>query len=115
MEGKELAPDYSKCNEVFYSESIEPKSCFGAGFLRWLEPTATLTEQQVMDIRNGKSSIHFYGFAKYQDIFGHHKRTTVHLRWEMRWGGMVEGQIMEWWEPVGQPWENTDTVEDNPS
>lgn len=110
VDGHELLPDYSNCNSIFYSESIEPKNRSANAWFLWLEPMRTLTEEQVMSIRNGESSIHFYGFAKYRDVFGRPKKVTIHLQWKMRWGGMIQGQVMEWWEPVGRPEENADVA-----
>jgi hypothetical protein len=115
VDEKEITAEYGQCKRTLYGESIEGRSRFPNKFLVYLEPTTVLTDEDVVNIRNEKSFIHFYGFAMYQDIFGRKKRTTIHLRWTMRWGGMVKGQVMEWWEPAGPPEENADIEDKNPN
>jgi len=61
-----------------------------------------------MTVSEGKSFIHFYGFVRYRTIVERKMRVNVHLRWTMQWGGVIERQIMEWWEPVGPLEENRD-------
>jgi hypothetical protein len=91
---RDFVPDYSQCQLAFYDESVQGNN--------------PLTEDQVMSIRKGESFLHFYGFANYRDVFERDRRTTVHIRWFMRWGGQLEAQIMEYWELVGTPEENAD-------
>jgi len=76
-----------------------------------LQPDSILSEADVLDIRQGKYFVHFYGFAIYQNVFGRTHRVQLHLRWTMRFGGVIEGQITEWWQPVGKPEENSDVEE----
>jgi len=46
--------------------------------------------------------------VKYQDVFKRDRQANIHVRWTMRWGGTMEGMIMQWWQPVGLPEENAD-------
>jgi hypothetical protein len=105
---KEIAPDYAQCKQLLYAESLEPNEST-LKFVIPLEPNPFLTDDDIMRIREAKSFIHFYGFAKYQDVFKRKRRVTIHMRWTMRWGGMIQGQVMQWWEPVGAPEDNSDT------
>jgi len=104
--------DYAQCRDILYAESLQSTGRT-ASFVIPLEPNANLTEDEVMSIRKGQAFIHFYGFVKYRDVFDRSRRQTIHMRWTMRWGGMIEGQIMQWWDPVGSPAENRDTEEQN--
>lgn len=106
-----IVPDYAQCRDILYAESLQPNgrtACIAIP----LEPNATLTEDEVMSLRKQQAFVHFYGFVKYRDVFDRSRRQTIHMRWTMRWGGMVEGQIMEWWDPVGAPEENGDAEDD---
>jgi hypothetical protein len=106
----EISVDETRCKQLMYAESI-PADANSPKFFLPLEPDPILTDDQVMSIREGKSSLHFYGFVKHQDVFGRNWKTTVHMRWKMRWGGVVEGTVMDYWEPVGPPGDNEE-VED---
>lgn len=115
VEDRILVPNYDKCRAILYSEAIQSNSAFGSGFFLPLVPEPILTEAQVLSIQNGAQSVHFYGFARYRDIFSRQRKMTIHLRLEMRFGGMIKGQVTEWWEPVGAPSENADREEENPN
>ena len=104
---RDIVPDYSMCRQVLYAESLQAgeKSKL---FLISLEPIDSLTEDDVMKVRKDEGFIHFYGFVKYQDVFKRDRQANIHVRWTMRWGGTMEGMIMQWWQPVGLPEENAD-------
>jgi hypothetical protein len=111
---KDIRANYANCKQLLYAESVPSQGRTPNFVLVPLEPTVTLTDDAVMSIKKAESFVHFYGFVKYHTIFESNMRATVHLRWMMRWGGMIEGQIMEWWEPVGPPEENADIGVDKP-
>ena len=104
---RDVVPDYSLCQQVLYADSLQVSKST-KHFLVQLEPIDPLTDDDVMKIRKDEAFIHFYGFVKYQDVFKRDRQTTIHVRWTMRWGGTMEGMIMQWWEPVGLPEENAD-------
>jgi hypothetical protein len=108
---RQTAVDYSRCVNIPFVGDVPPNSHTPTQFLVMLQPEATITEAKALDIREGKSFIHCYGYINYWDVFERKHRVQLHLRWSMRWGGMVPGQIMEWWEPVGKREENSD-IED---
>jgi hypothetical protein len=113
---KEIVSDYAQCRQVLYAESLQSNTRTPQTFLVILEPNnGSLAEQEVMSIRKGESFLHYYGFVKYRDVFNRNRRTTIHMRWTMRWGGMIQGQIMQWWDPVGSPQENGDTEDRSPN
>jgi hypothetical protein len=106
---RDIAPDYTLCQQVLYGESLQAKERTAKSFLILLEPIdSSLTEDDVMKVRNNEAFIHFYGFVKYQDVFKRDRQATIHVRWTMRWGGTREGMITQWWERVGLPEENAD-------
>jgi hypothetical protein len=108
-----IAPDYAKCRTIFSGESVKPDSQPDKSAFVTLDPDM-LSEEQVTSIRKSELFVHFYGIVRYRDLFDRRWRSTVHLRWTMRWGGTTEGMIMAWWEPVGTAEENAD-VEDGDS
>jgi hypothetical protein len=104
---KDIQPDYSMCNQILYAESLQPGARTPKSFLVSLSKNP-LVEDDMMKIKKAEAFIHFYGFVNYRDVFKRDRRATIHVRWTMRWGGMTEGMIMQWWEPVGLPEENID-------
>jgi hypothetical protein len=106
---RDIIPDYRLCRQVLYAESLQANERSAKSFLIQLEPSDySLTEDDVMKTKKSEAFIHFYGFVKYQDVFKRDRQSTIHVRWTMRWGGTMEGMIMQWWEPVGLPDENAD-------
>ncbi|HEV7217920.1 MAG TPA: hypothetical protein VGN39_03515 [Terriglobales bacterium] len=103
-----VMPDYAQCRVALYAESLQEKTKSTKSVLIPLEANDPMTPDTAMSIRNGKSFLHFYGFVTYRDVFDRNRRTNIHLLWTVRWGGIVEGQIMQWWEPVGLQEENSD-------
>jgi hypothetical protein len=104
----EAKADYTTCQLVAYAESIAPEGRLPKIPLVSLEPLIAMTDDDVISIHKSESFVHFFGVARYRDIFKRKRRSTIHVRWKMRWGGMTEGQIMAWWEPVGSEDENSD-------
>lgn len=107
----EALAQFDQCQQLMYGEALQPDTSTQQFFLP-LEPDSALTDDQVMSIRTGMSSLHFYGFVRHQDVFRRNWKTTIHMRWKMRWGGVIEGMIMDYWEPVG-PAEDNREVEDD--
>lgn len=105
---KEVPANYSECHVAFYHESIQGHSRYKNGFLFNLEPNPFMTTDEVIEVHKEQSFIHFYGFADYRDVFDRNRRTTIHLRWTMKWGGVIPGEIIGWWTPVGPAHENDD-------
>jgi hypothetical protein len=105
----EIEVDYGKCTKMPFVGNVLANSRTGGESLVTLQPETMITEAQALEIRESKSFIHCYGYVKYRDVFERRRRVRLHLRWVMRWGGMIEGQIMEWWEPAGKTEENSDT------
>jgi len=118
-----VVPDYSNCKLVAFNEWVKPeytKSVSEQGQVKYgivpMEPFKPFTEDDVMDIRKELSFIHFYGFARYRDLFDRNWRVNIHVRWKMRWGGTTEGTIMAWWETKDlREADNTDVSEDVPT
>jgi hypothetical protein len=106
-----VVPDYSQCRQLLYAESLLPDERSN-NFLLQLEPTSDLTDDDVMKIRKGEFFLHFYGFVRHQDTFGRRWKTTIHTRWKMRWGGVIDGAVIDYWEPNGPPEENQETEEE---
>lgn len=117
-ESPDIEPGSPPNNSLVYDEFIEAGQEFpqssNAMYL-WLQPDAYLTDVQLFKIREGKAYLHFYGFIRYQDVYDQIWQRNIHLRWTMRFGGMMEGQLMDWWEPVGPPEENAEIQERNPN
>jgi hypothetical protein len=105
---RNLTPDYARCKLVAYSETIQANTQLGKGSVIPMDPFEPLSEADVMSLRTEKSFLHFYGFADYRDVFDRKRRATIHVRWYMRWGGQLEGQIMQYWDPVGPQADNDD-------
>jgi hypothetical protein len=106
---KDIRANYADCKQLLYAtESVPPQGRTPYFVMVPLEPSVDLTDDAVMSIKKAESFVHFYGFVNYHTVFKRDMRATVHLRWTMRWGGMIQGQTMEWWEPVGPPEENAD-------
>ena len=105
---KEIEVNYEECIKIPFVGNIPANSRTPTQFLVPLRPKFMLTNDEVLQIRNGNSFVHFYGYIRYRDVFDRSRRVQVHLRWFMRWGGMIQGQIMEWWEPAGKPEDNKD-------
>ena len=97
---KQIAVEYDKCKQLLYggeplNANERTKFVFGLP----LEPSPFLSDDEVIEIRKAESSfLHFYGYVRYRDAFERKRRRTVHVVWIMRWGGKMEGQIMQWWE-----------------
>jgi hypothetical protein len=108
----DIAAEYAQCKQVMYAESI-PSHESSPKFLFLLEPNPTLADDDILRIRTGKSFLHFYGFVKHRDVYERVWQTTIHVRWKMRLGGVIEGTAMNYWEPVDQPEENDETREKN--
>jgi hypothetical protein len=83
----EAKADYATCQLVAYAESIEPKGRLPKIPLVRLEPLVAMTDNDVRSIQKGESFVHFFGVARYRDIFKRKRRSTIHMRWKMRWGG----------------------------
>ena len=113
---EDAAPDYSNCRQFVYAESLAPNSPPATTFGVILEPNAGfLTENEIMSVKRSQSYIHFYGFVRYRDVYERRRRQTIHIRWTMRWGGTIEGQVMAWWLSVGPLEENQDSEEEKPN
>jgi hypothetical protein len=108
---KEVEPNYIDCAKVGFVGTLPANSTSPGVYVVFLKPEPTLTEAQILEIREGKSFIHFYGFVRYRDVYERTHRVRVHLRWVMLWGLVMEGQVTEWWEPAGIREENSDTEE----
>jgi hypothetical protein len=106
--GREIEVDYARCTKLPFVGNVLGNSRTFGEYLITLQPETMIAEATVLAIREGKSFIHCYGYVKYRDIFERRRRVRLHLRWVMRFGGMIEGQIMEWWEHAGKPEENSD-------
>jgi hypothetical protein len=107
----ETVAQFDQCKQLMYDEALQPNTSTPQ-FLLLLEPDSALTDEQVMSIRNGTSSLHVYAFVRHQDVFRRNWKTTVHMRWKMRWGGVIEGITTAYWEPAGPPEDNRE-VEDS--
>jgi hypothetical protein len=106
---KEIDVDYARCVKVPIVGNIPANGRSSGQFLIPLQPEVMITDSRALEIREGKIFIHCFGYISYRDVFERRHRVRLHLRWFMRWGGMLQGQVMEWWEPVGKPEENSDT------
>lgn len=105
---RDIVPDCSMCRTILYAESLQSKARTN-GMLIPLEPSNfSMDEESLMKIKKEQAFLHFYGIVKYLDVFKRDRTATIHVRWTMRWGGVAEGMITQWWEPVGEPSENTD-------
>ncbi len=109
---QDVPAEYARCRQLMYGESIQPASS-SSQVLVPLEPSPALADKELLQIRSGKSFLHFYGFVKHRDVFDRDWKTTIHLRWTMRWGGVIQGTVTEWWEPVGPSEENKETREES--
>lgn len=107
---KNAAADFRACGLALYDETIEGKQRYPERheFLFKIEPSEFLTQEEVISIRKRESFIHFYGFVDYFDVFDKNWRINIHLRLMMHWGGIVQGQVTEQWEPTGEPHENAE-------
>jgi hypothetical protein len=105
---KDVEVDYDKCVKIPFVGNIPANSRTPTQFGVPLQSKPILTDDEAVAIRQGNSFVHFYGYVRYRDVFDRLRRVQVHLRWFMRWGGMMKGQVMEWWEPVGEPEDNKD-------
>jgi len=105
---RKIEVKYDECMKIPFVGNIPANSRTQTQFGVPLQPKVMLTHEEVVEIRQGNSFVHFYGYVRYRDVFDRPRRVQVHLRWFMRWGGMMEAQIMQWWEPVGEPQENKD-------
>lgn len=103
-----FTPDYRDCHQLRIDKHIEDRTDW-MYFL--LEPSSTLTEEEVIQIRGGDSSLHFYGFVRYTDVFTRTWKKTFHMQWRIRLGVVLEGAITDGWERVGAPEENQETEE----
>jgi hypothetical protein len=102
----DIPADSTQCRQLWYAESLEARES-SPDFLLMLEPSSMLTNDEILKIRQGEFVLHFYGFVNHRDVFKPVVWTTaIHLRWKMRWGGMIQGTVMDYWEPVGGPREN---------
>jgi hypothetical protein len=102
----DIRADDTQCRQLWYAESLEARES-SPDFFLGLEPSPTLTNDEIVKIRQGEFFLHFYGFVNHQDVFKPVVwTTTIHLRWKMRWGGVIPGTVMDYWEPVGGPREN---------
>jgi hypothetical protein len=115
----EMESEQAPNRSLIYSEHIEQGER-SDNVLLALEPNAFLTDDDVIKIRKGETFLHFYGFVKYRDIFDRLWTKNVHLRWTMRFGGVVQDSAgdrakMDWWEPVGRPEENGEIQEEKPN
>jgi hypothetical protein len=104
----EIDVDYSKCGQIPNMGSVPGVSRTPTEFLLALRPDLYITESKVLQIRERKAFIHCYGFVNYRDVFERSRRVQLHLRWFMQFGGVVQGQITEYWELVGDAEENSD-------
>jgi hypothetical protein len=102
--------DYGQCRQVMYAESLQQDARTDQFFVP-LEPNAILSTDEVLKIRKGESFLHFYGFVKFRDVFQGKWMTTIHMRWIMRWGLVLQGTVTDWWEPVGPPEDNQEKRE----
>jgi ribosomal protein L12E/L44/L45/RPP1/RPP2 len=100
----------NQCAQLMYAESLQPNTN-SFQFLTYLQPDAYLDADQVASIRSRTMFLYFYGFIKHQDIFERNWRTTVHMCWRIRLGGIIEGSVTDYWEPVGRPEDNTEVEE----
>lgn len=108
----DIAAEYAQCKQVMHTESI-PSNESSPKFLFLLEPSPTLADDDLLKIRTKKSFLHFYGFVKYRDVFELAWQTTIHMRWKVRWGGVIEGTVMDYWESAGPREENEERREKN--
>jgi len=89
---KEIDPDDTLCKQILYSETILANSRIPNSAFVFVDPTdGVLNEEQIMNFKKGLAFVHFYGFAKYTDIFKRARETRIHMRWFMRWGGTSKG------------------------
>jgi hypothetical protein len=105
---RNLTPDYTQFKLVTYSEIIQANARMDKSAVIPIDPFELLSETDVLSLRIEKSFLHFYGLADYRDVFDRKRRATIHVRWYMRWGGQPEGQIMQYWDPVGSQADNDD-------
>jgi hypothetical protein len=104
-----LEADFQDCRQFSYDESLAPNARSPIAYGVILEPKAgLLSEDEVMAIKKGETFLHFYAYVEYEDVYKRYRIQTRHVYWKMRWGGKFDRQIMEWWEPVGEPGENED-------
>ena len=111
----EITIDYARCVAIPLVGTVPANSRTPNEFLITLQPDPIITDAQALEIRERKLFIHCYGYVRYRDVFDRRWRVRLHLRWFMRFGGMIQGQIMEWWELAGTLEENSDTEDITPN
>lgn len=107
----DIDPGNQATRSLFYDEFLDPGQATKQMVLVPLEPDSQLTHAEVIQIRGEERFLHFYGFVRYTDIYEQTWKRSIHLRWVVRLGGVISGQITEWWEPVGPPEENAEIQE----
>jgi hypothetical protein len=114
MAGREVEPNYAECINLGFVGTLAERSTTPNQRVIFLQPESILTQAQILEIRQEQSFIHFYGFVRYRDVYDRIHKVRIHLRWVMRWGLQMQGQIMEWWELSERREENSDTEEKSP-
>ena len=112
---RSVVPDYGQCIHLGFTGSVLPNAATNSQIAVFLQPQATLTTQQVLSIRGMQSMIHFYGFARYRDVYNRIHRVQIHLQWWIHLGLTIAGQATEYWLVTGEPQENSDTEEKPPT
>jgi hypothetical protein len=86
--------DYGECTPLGFTGTIAPGS----------ETLKVVINQDAATIQAGQSVFHFYGFARYEDVYRRAHRVQVHTQW----GGNGV------WIIAGKPEDNSDTEEKQP-
>src|SRR5579862_1571734 len=106
--GERVVVDYSKCASMAFTGSIVANSRTANEAYLMIALPAPLTQAEVDEFTGQKAFIHCYGYVKYRDVYDRPRKVRLHLRWRMIFGGIMKGQITEYWEPVGPAEENSD-------
>jgi hypothetical protein len=105
---KELTPDYGKCTKLPFTGSVAGNSRTETETVAFLQPDGFVTQDILVEFNTSRYFVHCYGFVKYTDLWSRPHEVKLHLRWHKRFGGILENEITQYWEPVGPPEENKD-------
>jgi hypothetical protein len=111
---QEITPDYAVGVDIPFTGTVSGGIQTPTQMAVFLEPTQTLTVNDVVEINGQQRFIHFYGFVRYQDIYKRIFQVRIHLRWFVHTGLVMPGQITVYWEPAGKAEDNSDTEQKQP-
>jgi hypothetical protein len=113
--GRDVELDYMTSTPLGFTGTLAASSETSMAALVFLQPNPTLTVSQVVDIQGQQSFVHFFGFVRYRDVYNRSFVVRVHLRWFVRTGLLMQGQISQYWDKTEKPDENSDTQEEPPT